>query len=249
MKLLISPLIFILLFSSAMIYSTEVEGMSGSELLKKAQRRYNFKDSYELEIENIIHSDKGKNIARLKVYLKECGKKQLAVFQKPEKMKGDKYLVVDNNTWMHQEGLIRAIRISASQKLFGDAGIAETVGIDYYSEYELEGLKKEAELYILSLQAKSKDEAYQKVEAHISSDGYFKKTILKDISGTELKEISYRNYRKIGEHEVADLIIKSLLQNKGQKTEIRYIDIKKRDFSAGMFQADKLNNLELFLRN
>ena len=78
---------------------------------------------------------------------------------------------------------------------------------------------------------------------------HIKQVILKAITGTLLKELTYSNYRKIGEHELADIAIKNLLQNQDRVTELRYIDIENKKLSAKAFQPLMMGKFNLLIRD
>jgi len=140
--------------------------------------------------------------------------------------------------------------VSGSQRLFGDAGIGETVGVDYYRDYQIKEFKQSEKDYIFELTAKDSKTAYQQVKLTISKDSYYiKQVILKAITGTLLKELTYTDYRKIGEHELADIAIKNLLQNQDRVTELRYIDIENKKLSAKAFQPLMMGKFNLLIRD
>ncbi|WP_027338930.1 outer membrane lipoprotein-sorting protein [Halonatronum saccharophilum] len=230
--------------------SVPIEAISlkeAEDLLELAYNRGNFTCSYILEIENIVREDGEEDRAHLKVYLYQAGEKQLATFVGPERLRDQRYLVVGYNTWMYQDGLRRPIRVSANQRLFGDAGIGETVGLDYYNDYGIKGVSREDKDYILELKANERAMVYQRAKVRITNDGYFKAVILKDSGGTQLRKVSYQEYRDVNGHRIADLIIEDLLQNRDRKTELRYIDIVEKDLPSRLFQSNRMGDIELIL--
>lgn len=221
------------------------------EALKDVYTRMNLDDdSYimDLEVTNYIEgADKSKALVR--VYLKD-GERSVATFLSPERMQNDRYLVIKNDTWMYKEGLKRPIRISARQKLFGNAGIAETIGIDYNQSYQLEDFVREEDTYILDLKARAPVIAYQEARVWVNyQKGQLERVILKGLNGQAIKELIYSNYRQINGHQVGDILIKNLLQEKDKETKVIFKDIRKAELPASAFQPLMLNKFGLLVRD
>ena len=240
--------LFLLILLSFLTLSVGADNVKKEEnLLEKASSRFSLTTSHRLDIEQISYID-GEEVdkARLEVYVSENGEKQLVTFIAPERLTDQKILVVGHNTWMYQDGLRRPIRISASQKLFGDAGIAETVGIDYFNEYQIEDKKMQDSVYFLELKAIEGSLAYQRAEMEITKEGYIKTVILMDSGGTELRKLIYQNYRKVNDFEVPKIIIKDLFNN-NQETELIYKEIQQIDLPDRLFQYNRMEDIELIL--
>ncbi|PRX31738.1 outer membrane lipoprotein-sorting protein [Orenia metallireducens] len=245
-RLILLLFLITLIFSANVIYAKEPK-----DIIKLALEKQNlYQDSYLLEMECIVSEGDKRDSSSLKVYIYNGGERQMVTFTAPERLTDNKFLAIGTNTWMYKKGLHRPIRVSGSQKLFGDAGIGETVGIDYYRDYQIKEFKQSEKDYIFELIAKDSKTAYQQVKLTISKDNYhIKQVILKAITGTLLKELTYSNYRKIGEHELADIAIKNLLQNQDRVTELRYIDIENKKLSAKAFQPLMMGKFNLLIRD
>jgi len=246
-KSLILLLALIILMSSTnLIYAKEPK-----DIIKLAFQKQNLnQDSYLLEMECIVSEGDKRDSSSLKVYIYNGGERQMVTFRAPKRLTDNKFLVIRTNTWMYKKGLHRPIRVSGSQKLFGDAGVGETVGIDYYNDYQIKEYSETEDNYIFELVAKDSQTSYQQAKLTISKGGcYIKKVILKAITGIPLKELTYKNYRKIGEHELADIVIKNLLQNQDRITELKYIDIENKKLSAKAFQPLMMGKFNLLIRD
>ena len=242
-------LTYILLSLILILICIPASAKTGQELLKLAQQRSNFyNQSQVITMKTTINKQQETDKATLKIYVYQGGKKELVSFTAPQRLADQKYLVIGSNTWLHQEGLRRPIRISARQKLFGDAGIGETVGIDYYNQYNIQKVTKDNSLYTLKLKAKTKQTTYQQAKAWITKDGYFKKVILKAVNGSPLKKIEYQDYRKINNHEVANLVIKNLLHQQNRTTTLKYINIEQKKLPAKAFQPLMMDKFKLLIK-
>lgn len=107
--------------------------------------------------------------AVIEIYVKAQGgpgeeNRQLLRFRSPRRLSGQVYLVVGANSWLYQPGLRRPLRISAQQKLFGDAGVAEAAGIVFSSNYQIQDVRQEnregEQLWHLFLTAKNPGVSY-----------------------------------------------------------------------------------------
>ena len=192
--------------------------------------------SFLLEIEAVSSDGTQQDRARIKVYLDESDS-QLVTFEEPERMKDDRYLVVGYNTWILQAGMRRPLRISAQQKLFGEAGIAETVGLDYLNDYRIEESVETETEYQLHLVALDKRTAYQRVTIWIGKeDQNIKRVLLLAVNGQPLKELIYSKYRSINGHEVGEITVKNLLMEKNQQTALKFLNITEKQIPPAVFQ-------------
>jgi outer membrane lipoprotein-sorting protein len=192
--------------------------------------------SFLLEIEAVSSDGTQQDRARIKVYLDKSDS-QLVTFEEPERMKDDCYLVVGYNTWILQAGMRRPLRISAQQKLFGEAGIAETVGLDYLNDYRIEESAETETEYQLHLVALDRRTAYQRATIWVGKeDGNIQRVRLLAINGQPLKELIYSNYRSINGHEVGEIIVKNLLMEKNQQTVLKFLNIIEKQIPPAAFQ-------------
>lgn len=197
--------------------------------------------SFLLEIEAVTFDGTRQDQARIKVYLDESGS-QLVTFEEPERMKDDCYLVVGYNTWILQAGMRRPLRISAQQKLFGQAGIAETVGIDYLNAYRIKESTETETEYQLQLVALDKRTAYQRAALWVGKEGgNIQRVRLLAINGQPIKELIYSNYRSINGHEVGEITVKNLLMEKDQQTTLKFLNIVEKQLPPAAFQPLMMN--------
>lgn len=135
------------------------------------------------------------NTAKIRIYFGGV-EKQMITLLEPERLKDRLFLVIGYNTWMHQKGLKRPIRISGQQKLFGEAGIAETAGINYLDDYGIIQVREDEEEYLYELQALDPRTAYQRIQLWIGkNDLNLKEALLLAVNGKPLKRLRYYNHR------------------------------------------------------
>jgi hypothetical protein len=230
-------MVFVALFSMCCLFFNQAKAMNPRDILEDIFNRQGIsgKGSFELNIKMMSYSGKDSNPASIRV-LFYSNSKQLVTFKEPERLKDDCYLVNDNNTWMYQKGLQRPIRISAQQKLFGDAGIAETAGINYLDDYNIIKSEENAQQYLLDLKAKDPKTAYQLASIWINKmDLRISKIILKAMNGQALKSLNYSNYTMVDGHEMGTVEIDNFLQNKDHRTVMEFVGIQKKSFPIEAF--------------
>ncbi len=226
-----------------------VKALEAEELLKDIYRRQGFgKGSYILEIQVDLQQKNEVQTSHVRVYLHESNK-QLVTFLSPQRMTGQSFLVSDNNTWMHQEGLNRPLRISPQQKLFGEAGIAETIGIDYLNDYRITERAETPTEHILDLEATDVKTAYQRARLWIDKEEVkIEKVVLMAINGLPLKELIFSDYCLLNDHEVARIDIRNLLSEKDQNTVINYLSIEESRLPAEIFDPLLMGKSQFLLK-
>ncbi|HBE77501.1 MAG TPA: hypothetical protein DDW65_06910 [Firmicutes bacterium] len=203
------------------------------------------KGSFELNLRVVSIQGKENSTSMIKVFFGN-GSKQLVTFVMPERLKDDCFLVNGYNTWMYQKGLRRPIRVSAQQKLFGNAGIAETAGINYLDDYDIIKTVETDGEYLMDLKARDQRTAYQLASLWINKDNLqITKIILKAVNGQALKNLHYSNYTLVDGHEVATIEIHNLLQQQDSKTIMEFTAIKSRDYAAEIFDPLMMGKIRL----
>jgi hypothetical protein len=204
--------------------------------------------SFVLDLQVDSVDEKETNTAYVRVYL-HATKKQMVTFTRPERLTDQSFLVIASNTWMYQKGLNRPLRISAQQKLFGEAGIAETVGIDFLHDYQVVKMEETDTHYQIELAALDKRTAYQKASLWVLKDQLVvEKTILSALNGQPLKELLYYNYRLLDGHEIASMEIRNLLYEKAQRTVMNYLSIRGRELPETAFDPLMMGKFQLLVR-
>ncbi len=96
----------------------------------------------------------------------------LATMNEPPKVKGQKVLMVDHNTWFTKPGVKKPVPISSRQKLVGGAAYGDIAATNYADDYEVLSVKEEeveGELcYSFDLKAYTTKATYDKIQYWIS---------------------------------------------------------------------------------
>lgn len=219
-------------------------------ILKEVFDRQGFtKGSYIFDLKVSSYEGKESKTAGVRVYF-ESVSKQIVTFIEPDRLKDNSYLVIGYNTWLYQKGLQRPIRISAKQKLFGDAGIAETVGINYLEDYKIVKTGENDTEYLYELIALNPKIAYQKAQLWINKNGpKLKEVLLLAVNGKPLKKLTYFDHHMLEGHQVATVEIQNLLLDKDQKTIMEFKSIQNRSFPIEVFDPLMMNKIYLLTQD
>ncbi|MCI2430101.1 outer membrane lipoprotein-sorting protein [Candidatus Acetothermia bacterium] len=218
------------------------------QLLQKAdQARFIEANSYVMSSKVIAERSDGKGEALMTIYNKRFaeGMRTRVEFLAPESMKGTIYLVVGDDIYFWQPGLLQPIRISGQQKIFGDASIAEAAGIQFSGKYAVKNKQEERldgrEALKLSLEATSERVAFAKVTLWLDKRELKPiQAILHAVSGEPLKKMLYTKYAKLKDDEYAAEIAVEDLLFKNLKTTIQISEVKIQDLPDGLFDPQKL---------
>ncbi len=242
--------ILLITFSLVFLLMVPVNAFDSEVILENIYEKMSLHDgSYIMDLEVISYNDEESNEANIRVYLYDK-ERSVVAFLSPERLMDNKYLVISNNTWIYEEGLMRPIRISPRQKLFGEAGIAETAGIDYCQDYIISSKNENEEQYILELEARDENTAYQQAKLWISKDEVqINRVLLRALNGQPLKELIYTNYQDINGHQLAEVEIRNLLYEKEKKTVLRFTGVRDKDLPAEAFHPLMLSKFKLLVRD
>lgn len=230
------------------VLSIAVVSQTDEQLIQKAdQARFIEANSYVMSSKVIAERPDGKGEALMTIYNKRFseGVRTRVEFLAPESMKGTIYLVVGDDIYFWQPGLLQPIRISGQQKIFGDASIAEAAGIQFSGKYAVKNKQEERldgrEALKLSLEATSERVAFAKVTLWLDKRELKPlQAILHAVSGEPLKKTLYTKYAKLKDDEYAAEIAVEDLLFKNFKTTIQISEVKIQDLPDGLFDPQKL---------
>ncbi len=218
------------------------------QLLQKAdQARFIEATSYVMSSRVIAERPDGTGEALMAIYNKRFAEsmRTRVEFLAPESLKGTVYLVVGDDIYFWQPGLLQPLKISGQQKIFGDASIAEAAGIQFLGKYTVKAKQDEKldgrETLKLSLEAKNEKVAFAKVTLWLDKKELKPiQAILHAVSGEPLKKTLYTKYAKLKDDEYAEEVIVEDLLFKSLKTVIQIGDIKIQDLPDDLFDPAKL---------
>ncbi len=175
--------------------------------------------------------------------------KTLVRYEEPASMRGKKLLMVDDETFFFAPRTKRPVRLTASQRLLGQASNGDVMNVRFRCDYSPRIAREETadtadgpvRCIVLELAAKRKGSAYASMTLWVSETGYFPvKAECFAASGKLLKTAEYSNIRVIGGKEV---VTKTTLRDtiaRDSRTVIEFTDMTAEEIPDAFFSKDYL---------
>jgi hypothetical protein len=224
-------------------------GQTDEQLLQRADRvRFLEASSFLLSSKAIAERPDGRGEALMTIYSKRFpeGVRTRIEFVAPESLKGTVYLIVGDDMYFWQPGLLQPLKISGQQKIFGDASIGEAAGIQFSGKYLVKSRQEEKlndiEALKLSLEAHTERVAFPKVTLWVEKKELKPiQAILHAVSGEPLKKTIYTKYARLdGDEYAEEIVIEDLLFKNLRTTMQIIVDVKIQDLSDDLFDPGKL---------
>lgn len=217
----------ILLLFSATGQAAEVEA-----LLRQADGYRLEADSMQVETEvKLFKSGKLEKERQYKVYLK-AGRRSLVIMQSPGE-KGQKVLMLGDAFWQIMPQSQRPIRITAMQKLLGDASVGDIATMNWSEDYDGtivgEVMVGAIPCLHLSLAARGKGVSYQRIELYLTRQGARPAQAELYVASDKIaKKAAFTIESFHGRPQVTAMTIVDQIQT-GRETVIRYLARKPRN--------------------
>ncbi len=174
--------------------------LDGTDILKKVDRNL-APESYEMYRKLINIEPNGSQKEYILYTVKKGREKMLALFLSPASEKGRSTLRVGDNMWLFIPEVGKPIRITSLQSVVGGVfSNQDILALDYSVEYAVESAEEQADVYILSLKARSDAVAYDRLKMWVD-----KKAILPlkieayAASGLLIKTLHYSDVKDLGD--------------------------------------------------
>ncbi len=179
------------------------------------------------------------------VYLKP-GRRSLVLFRSPNEV-GQKMLLLDDKFWIIMPSSRRPVRITASQKLLGEASSGDIATLTWSEDYdgELKGVEVVDGIpcRVLLLHATRKGVTYEGIELYLAEqDNRPIKANLYVASGKLAKVAHFEMGELNGRHQIVAMKLVDRIQT-ARVTEIHYLDMRPHA------TPDKLFNPAYLIRN
>ncbi len=193
-----------------------------------------------------VRDYQGKELLRENVYqvFSKGSDESLVQTISPERLKGRKLLMKEDDLWLYTPDTKRPTRVSLQQKLTGEVANGDLSRTRFAKDYKV-GLVQEEKnqpQYFLELLANSKSTTYQRVELWISKTDYLPvKAKFFTESGKLLKTGEYSEPKIVlGKKRITRLEIKDAL-DPSRRSELVYSEVKKEKLDSSMFNKDRLS--------
>lgn len=203
--------------------------------------------SFTITVDTVADRPDGTRQATVQLFFKEIKNERHSrvEFLSPEDMKGQVYLTTPQGTFFYQPGLASPLKITGSFKVFGEASVVETVGIQFKEDYKVKARRNATvngqSAIEIDLIANDKSVVFQ--SATVTADAATLRPIkarLFALSGDPLNDNLYQEYAELNK----DVYVKKQLIenqiNKVNKTLFNITKTEAKDFPDDLFDPTKL---------
>jgi outer membrane lipoprotein-sorting protein len=220
--------------------------MDGGDVLRQIDERM-WPASYEMHRKLINVKSDGSKREYLMYTLKKGRDRVVNLFLAPPEEKGRVILRIGGNLWLRIPDVEQALRVSSMHSVVG--GIFNNWDLmvsDFSAEYEVQDMKTENDIYILTLKAKSKWAIYDKLRLRAGrQDLLLRKLEAFSNSDTLLKTLTFRDIEDFGGGIVrpAQVETESPLWP-GVKAVMVFAKIRKRELPDELFTVNFMSKID-----
>ena len=238
----------IVLMLAVCISSTAQAAVTAKDLVRKVDAYRGFPNSPFMMNLGVFSRTPGKKDRKYKLMVRVRDEKSIVQFLAPARDKGRTILKDGNNMWLHVPRTRKIIRISATQRLLGEASNGDVASVNMSQDYtpeiigeeDIEGIPS----YRLLLKAVHRKVTYHKIDLWVSKkDGKPVMSKHYAVSGKLLKSAYYKEFQKTkyGEKLSKLLLVDPL--KKGKFTWMIYSQYQKTQFPNTLFRKENLSRL------
>lgn len=214
----------------------------GDQLLKEVDRKLQ-PESYEAYRKLINIEPDGKRKEFVLFTAKKGRDRVLALFLEPARDKGRATLRLGENMWLYIPNVGKPVRTTSMQSVTG--GIfnnADIMRLDYSQEYSVTSQKKQGNLTVLHLKAKSKAVAYDKLVMWVDATRKLPTKIeCRTSTGLLVKTLHFKDVKSFGGGVTRPARIETDSPlHKGYRSVMIFGEIKKRTFKDEVFTLNFL---------
>lgn len=237
---------FVTLALPQLFVSAFAAGATPVEIVKEADdvRAPQFEYSMNVKVRSVGKGDPVDDTYRVSVR----GMKASLVEQtEPERLRGRKLLMLENDLWLYTPNTRRPTRVSFEQKLTGEVANGDISRTNFGGDYDpvLSGQEKVGaqEAWKLRLTAKSKDVTYHMIDYWVGKKGHVPiKAVFYAKSGKALKTATYSNLKPVlGKNRITRTVITDILQP-GRQSVIDNYQYKREKFDDATFNKETLGD-------
>ena len=220
--------------------------IEGNELLKKIDRNLQ-PTSYEMYRKLINIEPDGTKKEFVLYTVKKGQEKMIALFLDPPSEKGRATLRLGENMWLYIPNVGKPLRITSLQSVVGGVfNNSDILRLDYSTEYNVENVEDKADQYVLTLKAKTKTVAYDKLIMFVDKKALVPLTIeAYAATGLLIKSLHYKNMKDFGDGIKRPSVLETDSPlYKGYKSVMLYSKIKNRKFDDEVFTLTYLPRVD-----
>jgi outer membrane lipoprotein-sorting protein len=227
--------------------------LTPGDILEKVDENRSVSTNFEMQVD-LENYQKGKlsDSAVFKGFVKGLDK-SMVIYTHPASMKGRKILMIKDDTWIFIPDTKKPVRLTASQRLLGQASNEDVLKIRFSYDYQAELLGEEGiadidsnnrNCYKLDLTARRSGTAYHKMTLWVEKETFYPvKAEFFALSGKKLKTAMYSGLKEI---DGRDIVTKTTIYDEVMKddfTTIENSDLKKSDVEDRYFNKEYLQRM------
>ena len=171
----------------------------------------------------------------------------IALFLDPPSEKGRATLRLGENMWLYIPNVGKPLRITSLQSVVGGVfNNSDILRLDYSTEYNVENVEDKADQYVLTLKAKTKTVAYDKLIMFVDKKALVPLTIeAYAATGLLIKTLHYKNMKDFGDGIKRPSVLETDSPlYKDYKSVMLYSKIKNRKFDDEVFTLTYLPRVD-----
>lgn len=218
--------------------ATASAAVNPEEMIRKVDEIRNPAESYEMKVE--VHSKDTSDVSVFDVSLKG-NTKTLVKTLEPPRDRGRNMLMLEEDMWAYIPNLRRAVRVSLSQKLTGQAANGDISRMRWSGDYIPVVEKEDAKWAILLLTAKKKGLTYEKVRVWVDkSNTHPVQAEFLTPAGKVLKKATYGGYKPMaGKVRPTEIQIRDAVRESDAST-IKILGMDVKNFPESLFNQNSL---------
>ena len=241
LNILVTFVVFVSLIMTGPAFAID-----GTQLLKQVDRNLN-PESYEMYRKLINVEPNGAKKEYTLFSVKKGADKIAALFLAPASEKGRSTLRLGDNMWLYIPNVGKPIRITSLQSVVGGVfNNADILNLDYSAEYNVEKLDESGKEYLLSLKAKTREVAYDRLKMWVDKT---KRLPTKIECLTEanmlIKTLYFKDHKDFGGGITRPSVIETDSPlYKGYKSIMIFAKIKQKNFRDEVFTLNFMSNID-----
>ena len=219
--------------------------LGATDLLEKIDR--NLQPASSESYKKIVNIEPDGSKKEFLLYQARKGKdKMVSLFLKPESEKGRSTLRRGDNMWLFIPNVGKPIRIASMQSVVGGVfNNSDIMRLDFDEEYKIITQKESSREYTLTLKAKNRSVAYDKLSMIVDKKSLTpKKVLCYSSTGVLIKTLTYRSIKKFATGIVRPSVVETVSPfYKGYKSIMIYGKITPRNFANEVFTLDNISKV------
>lgn len=217
--------------------------ISAGEIIAKVDEIRNPSESYRMKVE--VRSEDSDTASVFDVMIRGSTKTLVRTLE-PARDRGRNLLMLNEEMWAYIPNLKRAVRVSLSQKLSGQAANGDISRMRWSGDYQAvieKGAEKGGnDQWVLLLTAAKKGLTYEKVRVWVEKSSYRpKKSEFLTGAGKVLKTATYEDYRDMaGKVRPTRMLIQDAVRAQDRST-LKILSMDVKEFPESLFNQNSMN--------